>query len=128
MTSGEETSGEREPFGWHLVLDLHGCNPAHIADPEHIAEYARQLVTLIGMKPYGDPIITHFGHATPKTAGYTLAQMIETSLISGHFSEDRGSAHLDVFSCCPFDALAVVGFSRDWFGAKMAVQRVLVRA
>jgi hypothetical protein len=110
-----------EPFGWELQLDLHGCNPYVIRTGTVLSAYADELVKLIDMKAYGLPLLDRFGLASPKTAGYTLVQRIETSLISGHFSEARNSAHLNVFSCKPFDAMTVHDFSVEFFGADRAV-------
>lgn len=112
---------DEEPFGWELQLDLHGCNPEVIHNGIVLSTYVDQLVDLIDMKAYGPMLLDHFGHANPKTSGYTLVQRIETSLISGHFSEARNSAHLNIFSCKPFDAMTVHDFSVEFFGAGQAV-------
>ncbi len=58
------------------------------------------------MKAYGDPQLNHFATHCPEAAGYTLTQLIETSLISGHFVDKNGDAYIDIFSCKEFSILA----------------------
>jgi S-adenosylmethionine/arginine decarboxylase-like enzyme len=108
---------DQEPFGWELQLDLHGCSPELIKDGEVIRRYVGELVDLIEMKAYGPLQLEHFGHKSAKTSGFTVAQLIETSLISGHFSEERNSAHINVFSCRPFDPYVVWTYSTRFFKA-----------
>jgi S-adenosylmethionine/arginine decarboxylase-like enzyme len=99
-----------EAFGQHLIVDAAGCN-ANISDRDALARFARELVSAIDMKAYGEPWIEHFGHDLPKASGFTLVQLIETSNISAHFCDHSGEAYIDVFSCKSFDeavALAVI--------------------
>ncbi|MGA4789175.1 MULTISPECIES: S-adenosylmethionine decarboxylase family protein [Nocardia] len=114
-------------FGMELILDLGGCAPEGISDAEAIRGYARELVKLIEMKPFGEPIIEHFGHDDPVTSGYTLVQLIETSSIVGHFSEKLGRAYLNIFSCRRFDSELALRFSADWFGSDEIRQTLIIR-
>ncbi len=82
---------------------------------------------VIHMKRFGETIVEHFGHANPKTSGFSLFQMIETSNITAHFSEDRGSAHFDVFSCLWYDPDAVIAFTLQHFGGRLRHQVFLER-
>ena len=91
-----------EAFGQHLVVDAAGCND-RINDHDAIAAFADDLVKAIGMKAFGAPWIEHFGHELPKTSGFTLVQLIETSNISAHFCDHSGEAYFDIFSCKAFD-------------------------
>ena len=56
-----------------------------------------------------------------------VAQMIETSLISGHFSELWNNAYLNIFSCKPFDAQVARDFAKEFFSAKSVEARLMVR-
>ena len=87
-------------WGHHLCVDAGGCDPASIRSKEVIHAFVTDLVDAIHMKAYGKPRIVRFGASDKK--GYTLVQLIETSNIMCHFSEDTNSAYLDVFSCKPF--------------------------
>ena len=90
-----------EAFGQHLVVDAAGCND-RISDRDAIAAFALDLVKAIDMKAYGAPWIEHFGHEMPKTSGYTLVQLIETSNVTAHFCDHSGEAYFDIFSCKDF--------------------------
>jgi S-adenosylmethionine decarboxylase len=56
-----------------------------------------------------------------------MFQFIETSCISGHFSESDHSAYIDVFSCADFEADAVKAFTMEYFGAARANMTVTPR-
>ena len=114
-------------FGWELILDLYDCDPEAISSEQSIQGFARELCRLIDMKPYGEPLTPYFGLEQPHTKGYSLLQFIETSSITGHFSEYTGAVYLNIFSCKQYDAEAAKEFTARWFGAKRTVARFLVR-
>lgn len=87
-------------WGQHLILDLRHCVPRTIRCPYRIIDFSKELVVKIDMIPYGEPWVKHFGSGDK--AGYTLVQLIETSNIIAHFSEDTNDAYIDVFSCKKF--------------------------
>lgn len=84
------------------------------------------MCRLLNMKKFGKTLTPYFGLNAPHTAGYSLLQFIETSSITGHFSELTNTAYLNIFSCRAFDADAAESFSQTFFGAKR-VRRRLVR-
>jgi S-adenosylmethionine/arginine decarboxylase-like enzyme len=106
-------------------VDLHNCDPLAIRNREHITRYVTELCELIGMRRFGDCQIVHFGEG--RVAGYSMLQLIETSLISGHFANDSNAAYLDIFSCKPYDPAVVETFSRQFFGASDAVTHTTPR-
>ena len=114
-------------FGWELVLDLHGCNPMTISSEKEIRRFARELCEVIEMKAYGDPLTPYFGENQEHTKGYSLLQFIETSSITGHFSENTGAAYINIFSCKPYDFDLAENFTRAFFGAKHVHARYLTR-
>lgn len=117
-----------DQFGQELVLDLFDCDLKKISDGEHIKQFAIKLCDeVIFMKRYGEPQIPYFGLESPITAGYSLVQLIETSLISAHFSEYKKSVYLNIFSCKWFDTERVETFSKEWFGAKKTKSSLLQR-
>ncbi|MGH3712092.1 MAG: S-adenosylmethionine decarboxylase family protein [Micromonosporaceae bacterium] len=116
-----------DQFGTELVLDLYDCDPDTIRSRDRLTAYVRELCAVIEMTPYGEPFAERFGLGDAKTAGYSVVQLIETSCISGHFSELWNSAYLNVFSCKPFDADAATAFSQEYFGAATVRRRVLQR-
>ena len=88
--------GEGKAWGICTAVDLQGCNPALIRDAEAIKRYVIELCDLIGMKRFGECQVVNFGEG--RVAGYSMVQLISTSLISGHFANDTNSAYLDIFS------------------------------
>ena len=78
------------------------------------------------MKRFGEPIVVRFG-ADPRVQGYSLAQLIETSLISGHFAEDTDRAFIDVFSCKEYPPQTTAEFCKRYFEAKSMEYSVVFR-
>lgn len=116
----------KQPFGYHAVIDLTGCN-SRITTKSEIERWVRELVLLLDMKAYGPCQVVYFGEESPLTCGYTAAQLIHTSNIGGHFVDATGAAHLDVFSCKPFDAHAAVNHAVAFFGAEGVTASLLIR-
>ncbi|MFH1691216.1 MAG: S-adenosylmethionine decarboxylase [Candidatus Omnitrophota bacterium] len=114
-------------FGLEVVLDLYECDPKVIRSKKKLAEYATKLCKLLNMKKFGKTLLPHFGHQAAHTAGYSMLQFIETSSITGHFSELWNSAYINIFSCREFDAQKAIDFSVEFFGAKKVKKRVLLR-
>lgn len=123
--STDELIGEGKAWGLSTAVDLQDCRPETIRDHNHIEAYVIALCKLIGMKRYGDCQIVHFGDG--RVAGYSMIQLIETSLISGHFANDTNRAYLDIFSCKGYDPVVVEEFSRKFFGARSSTISVTLR-
>ena len=115
-----------EAFGQHLVVDAAGCND-RISDRDAIAAFAQDLVQAIDMKAYGAPWIEHFGHDMPKTSGFTLVQLIETSNVSAHFCDNSGEAYFDIFSCKDFDETTALEVIARHFEPSVCETRSLTR-
>ena len=105
------------PWGLLTSLDLYGCNPEIIRDPEKIRQYVIQLCNLIGMKRFGDCQVVHFGK-DERVEGYSMVQLIETSLISGHFANLTNAAYIDIFSCRLYEPDQVADLSKEFFQAE----------
>lgn len=116
-----------ENFGLELILNLYGCDPQVIRSEAELKRFAEEICKAIDMKPYGSPLVAHFGHGKKETSGYSLVQLIETSSIVGHFSEYFNSAYLNIFSCKPFDSQKAVAFCSEFFRAKRAEYFLLHR-
>ena len=104
---------------WGLLtsIDLHHCNPALIRDAEAIRRYVDELCHLIEMKKFGDTQVVDFGE-DERVAGFSMTQLIETSLISGHFANLTNAAYIDIFSCKYYDPQVVADFTQKFFQAK----------
>lgn len=103
-----------ECWGISCSVDVKNCDPAIIRDAAQIKEFVIQLCDLIEMKRFGDCQVVHFGE-DEKVAGYSMVQLIETSLISGHFANNTNAAYIDVFSCKAYDPAVVAAFTQKYF-------------
>jgi S-adenosylmethionine/arginine decarboxylase-like enzyme len=114
------------PWGILTSVDLYGCNPETIRDAEQIKRFVIELCELIDMKRFGECQVVHFGQ-DERVAGYSMIQLIETSLISGHFANQSHAAYIDIFSCKPYDPDDVAEFSRKFFEAEFTEVHVAKR-
>jgi S-adenosylmethionine/arginine decarboxylase-like enzyme len=104
---------------WGLLtsVDLRNCDHKKIRSEEHISHFSVDLCKFIKMKRFGEPIVVRFGE-DPRVQGYSLAQLIETSLISGHFAEETDRAFIDIFSCKEYPPKKTAEYCAKYFGAK----------
>lgn len=117
--------GAGKAWGLCTAVDLQDCNPDLIRDPEQIKRYVVELCELIGMKRFGECQVVNFGEG--RVAGYSMVQLISTSLISGHFANDTNNAYLDIFSCKGYEPAAVEAFSKEFFGARRSTATATLR-
>ena len=122
----EKEFNKSKMWGMSTSLDLYDCNPDTIRDAQLIKEYVKQLCDLIEMKTYGECHVVHFGD-DPKVTGFSMTQLIETSLVSGHFANNTNAAYLDIFSCKWYDVKKVKVFSKKFFEAKVYITNVSER-
>jgi len=112
-------------WGVLTSIDLFECDPKIINSEKDIKDFAIMLCDLIDMKRYGECQIYRFGSGDKE--GYTFLQLIETSLISGHFAAETNNAYIDVFSCKYYDPEIVVEFAKEFFKANNAKLTVTPR-
>ena len=128
IINGEVPAGRKVVFGWELVLDLYDCDLAVMSSEKALHQYTLELCKVIDMTPYGEPYTPYFGENCEHTKGYSLLQFIETSSITGHFSEGTKTAYLNIFTCKAFDEKKAEEFTVKFFGAKKHVARFMTRA
>ncbi len=114
-------------YGWELILNLYGCNKETISSKKKIQEYVDTLCKQIKMVKYGKTWIPYFGHKQPHTKGYSLVQLIETSSITGHFSESANAAYINIFSCKAYSHKKARDFTKKFFGAQKIKSHYIVR-
>jgi S-adenosylmethionine/arginine decarboxylase-like enzyme len=117
MTGIPAMREEQAPWGLLTSLDIYGCNPEIIRSADQIRRYVIELCELIDMKRFGDCQVVNFGKDA-RVAGYSMVQLIETSIISGHFANLTNAAYIDIFSCKPYDPQKVADFSQAFFQAQ----------
>ncbi|MDP4007440.1 MAG: S-adenosylmethionine decarboxylase [bacterium] len=119
--------GKNGLYGKELLLTLIDCDPKILRSKQKITFFARTMCKVIGMKPYGKPFVARFGLGKDFTAGYSMVQLIETSSITGHFSELWNRVYLDIFSCKEYEEKKATDFARMYFGAKKIKAKVVYR-
>ena len=123
METQTQTIAEQavEQFAWGIAssFDIYNCDPETIRNAEKIRHFVIELCDLIEMKRFGETTIVHFGE-DEKVAGYSMVQLIETSLISAHFANLTNAVYLDVFSCKPYDPEIVADFATRFFAGSIA--------
>ena len=115
----KEAYDKKECWGILASIDLHECNPETIRDAEKIKAFVYELCERIAVKRYGECAVVHFGE-DPRVAGFSMTQLIETSLISAHFANETNTTYLDVFSCKYFNPQTVADYAKEFFEAKDA--------
>jgi S-adenosylmethionine/arginine decarboxylase-like enzyme len=117
----------RNAWGLASSFDIYDCNPETIRSADEIKRFVRELCELIEMKRFGETVVVNFGE-DERVAGFSMTQLIETSLISAHFANATNAVYLDVFSCKPYDPEIVEKFAIQFFGGKSCTTQVNLRA
>jgi S-adenosylmethionine decarboxylase len=118
---------KKNTYGYELVMNLYGCDIDVMTSRKRLREYVDKLCKLIKMKKFGKTLIPYFGDNAAHTKGYSLVQLIETSSITGHFSDLWKTAYINIFSCIEYDQKLAKKFTKEFFKAKKATCRFLVR-
>jgi S-adenosylmethionine/arginine decarboxylase-like enzyme len=113
-------------WGRWCGIDLRGCDLSLISDRDAIVRYVSELCRRLDFTPYGEPTIVQFGKR-PEIGGYSMTQLIETSLVSGHFVDATRSAFIDIFSCAVYSPDTAVEFTRSFFRAAQSIHHVVDR-
>jgi S-adenosylmethionine/arginine decarboxylase-like enzyme len=113
-------------WGLACSFDIYNCNPDTIRDAEMIRQFVYQLCDLIEMKRFGECVVVNFGE-DERVAGFSMTQLIETSLISAHFANQSNATYLDVFSCKPYDPEIVEAFAMEYFEGSHCISHVNLR-
>ena len=100
-----------------VCVDLKDCNPWIMRDAGKIKTFVAKLCRLLKVKKFGETLVVDFGEK-PRVSGFSMTQLIETSLISGHFANQSNAIYLDFFSCKEYKPYEAAEFSKKFFGAK----------
>ena len=117
---------QKRAWGVITCIDLSHCNPALVRSEEDIRTYVKELCELIDAKRFGDTVIVNFGE-DERIAGFSMTQLIETSLISGHFVNAVNNIYIDVFSCKAYDPAVVTEYTKAFFEAEKVNAKVMMR-
>ncbi|NQU77008.1 MAG: S-adenosylmethionine decarboxylase [Planctomycetes bacterium] len=121
-----ERAVEQSAWGIASSIDIYDCDPQLIRSAERIKQFVVELCDLIEMRRFGETVVVHFGE-DERVAGYSMVQLIETSLISAHFANQTNTIYLDVFSCKPYDPAVVADFAQRFFGGSHCITQSNLR-
>ncbi len=113
---------EATPYGYELILDLHGCNPASFTRT-HLDQYFSELCDLIDMEKCEVHFWDDVGvppeerQTSPQTKGTSAVCFILTSTIVIHTLDILKAVYINIFSCKAFDPDLAAGFTKEWFEA-----------
>jgi len=107
------------PWGYLAAIDVHGCVPARLGDPEVIRRFVPAVIDAIGMRAHGPLHLERFGDG--ELEGWSAMQFIETSSLTLHADEVGGRLFVDVFSCRPFEPAEAAAMAAKAFGGTAAL-------
>jgi len=113
-------------WGLSTAINLHDCDPDLLKNSEAIIDFTAKICKIIDAKPWGPCQIHNFGN-NPDVFGYSMVQLVETSLVSGHFANKTNRIFLDIFSCKYYDPIKAVEFSKKFFKAKDTTYKCTIR-
>jgi S-adenosylmethionine/arginine decarboxylase-like enzyme len=113
-------------WGVSSCIDLYECDLSLMQDEAAIKRFVRELCDLIQMRRFGETQVVRFGD-DPRVTGFSMTQLIETSLISAHFADNSRAIYLDVFSCAPYDSNEAAAFAARFFKAQRCSVQVVKR-
>lgn len=124
--SWKEEYKSKNPWGVLTSVDIYKSDPDIIRNAKSIEQFVYQLCDLIDMKRYGECQIVHFGQ-DKKVEGFSMTQLIETSLISGHFANASNTVYLDVFSCKFYEPREIAEFTTSFFKGRNYKMQIALR-
>ena len=126
------TLADPAPYGYELVLDLHGCNPRRF-NRKDIDDYFTELCQRIDMQKCEVHFWDDVGvqpeerQTDPHTKGTSAVCFILTSSIVIHTLDLLRTVYVNIFSCKGFDADIAAAFTREWFEADSCEATFLTR-
>ncbi len=114
-------------WGVSSCIDLYDCDLDLMQDDAAIKRFVSEMCDLIKMRRFGETQVVHFGD-DPRVTGFSMTQLIETSLVSAHFADNRQAIYLDVFSCAPYDPNEAAEFAARFFKAQHHKVQIVARS
>ena len=111
-----------QPYGFELVLDLHGCDVSTF-NRKSLDGYFAELCDAIKMEKCERYFWDDVGvppeerQTEPHTKGTSAVQFILTSSIVIHTLDLLEAAYINIFSCKAFDRAIAEKLTKEWFGA-----------
>ena len=114
---------QQKPYGYELILDLHGCDTSTF-NRKSLDAFFKKLCKAIKMQKceryfWDDVGVPEEEHQmSPHTKGTSAVQFILTSSIVIHTLELLRAAYINIFSCEEFDSEIAERITTEWFGSK----------
>jgi S-adenosylmethionine/arginine decarboxylase-like enzyme len=111
-----------EPYGYELILDLHGCSISTF-NRDSLDKYFATICKAIDMQKcerywWDDVGVPEEERQTsPHTKGTSAVQFILTSTIVVHTLDLLKAVYVNIFSCKAFDKDVAEQVTKQWFGA-----------
>ncbi len=121
-----------KPYGYELILDLHGCDISKF-NRTSLKKYFAKLCKAIDMKRcelyFWDDVGVPAKEKEnlPHTKGTSAVQFILTSNITIHTLDLLGKVYVNIFSCKQFDRKIAEKITKEWFGAKKCRTHLIER-
>ena len=118
-----ETGNLAQPYGFELILDLHGCDVSRFNRESLRGSFAK-LCKAIDMQQcelhfWDDEGVPEEQRQTsPHTKGTSAVQFILTSTIVIHTLDLLEAVYVNIFSCKPYDREVAERLTKEWFRAK----------
>ena len=117
---------KRNPWGMSMSVDLYQCNPKTIRSAKKIKQFVDELCKLIKATKFRKTTVVDFGE-NERVTGYSMTQLIETSLISGHFANQSNAVYIDIFSCKEYPPYKAAWFCKKFFAAQRMHTKITFR-
>ena len=111
-----------KPYGYELIMDLHGCDVSKF-NRTSLDNYFEKLCKAIDMKRadlhfWDDEGLPPEQRQTlPHTKGTSAVQFILTSTIVIHTLDLLEAVYINIFTCKPFERKVAEELTKEWFGA-----------
>jgi S-adenosylmethionine/arginine decarboxylase-like enzyme len=125
-------SDSDRPYGYELILDLHGCE-SKLFTRWYLRKFFDELCKIIEMQK----CIVHFWddvgvpnaerQTQAHTKGTSAVCFILTSSIVIHTLDLLDAVYLNIFSCKEFDRNKAQEFAKNWFRANQCYAHFLIR-
>ena len=123
---------EQEPYGYELILDLHGCDILTF-NRKSLADYFEKLCEAIDMERcelhFWDDAYLPEGQTynLPHTKGISAVQFIVTSNITIHTLELLEKVFVNIFSCKRFNKEIARRITEEWFNCSNCKETFIER-
>ena len=128
----DTSNNKRKPYGYELIMDLHGCNVSKFTRKD-LPIFFIELCELIKMQrcelhfwdDVGVPIEEQ--QTSPHTKGTSAVQFILTSSIVIHTLDLMGAVYINIFSCNYFNEKVALEFTKKWFSSTECTSHYIER-